>query len=129
MYLYIDPSLHDQIHIVLYRKGEVKEYAVPGRNRELLNTIVSAFDQEKLLVTELEGIAILLGEGGFSSTRIAAVVGNTLAFALHIPIIGVTREHRITSESLSKLFSFAHAGVYISPTYSGEPNIGISSSF
>lgn len=126
MYLFIDPSLHDQIRIVLYNKGGSKEYTVDGRNRELLNTIVSVFTQEKLSINELDGIAVLLGEGGFSSTRIAAVVGNTLAFALHIPIIGVTREHSLTSESISKLFSTGEIGAFISPTYSGEPNIGTS---
>lgn len=127
MYLYIDPSGSHSTYLVLFYPDHQKEYTYEGKNRELLTHIVHIFDQEKLSLDDLDGIAVRVGSGGFSSTRIAAVVANTFSFALHIPVIGSSGEHAHSFDILTSIFTSTKPGVYLSPTYSGEPNIGVPS--
>ncbi len=127
MYLFIDPSHHDSIRLVVLYSTHEKEYQVVGKNRELLIHIMSTLDQEQLSLSDVEGVAIRMGVGGFSSTRIASVVGNSLSFALHIPVVGVNLDHP-SFGALTTLFSSAKLGVYLSPTYSSEPTIGTNTS-
>jgi tRNA A37 threonylcarbamoyladenosine modification protein TsaB len=127
MYLFIDPSSPAHITLGLVFKDHTKDIIREGKNRELLQVLVEALDSEQIAEGDIQGIAVLVGVGGFSSTRIASVVGNGFAYALQIPIIGVAKDTAISFGSLKSLCDSAPAGVYLSPTYSGEPNIGKSS--
>src|SRR5688572_1972964 len=103
MYLFIDPSEQSKIKLILFFSDRQKSIEVEWRNRELLQVIVDAFESEKIELSEITGIAVLVGKGGFSSTRIASVVGNGFAYALHIPIVGVEDEHALSFERAQAL--------------------------
>ncbi len=124
MYLFIDPSSSDTIRLVLYFNATSREHIFEVRNRELLSVIVEALDRERVALADLRGIVVLVGEGRFSSTRIASVVGNTLSYALHIPVVATTRGNEPTDATIDSFFLAPHPHYYITPTYSGEPHIG-----
>lgn len=127
MYLFIDPSAADTIRLVLFLNGMSREYVFEVRNRELLSVIIEALDRERIALTDLHGIVVLVGQGRFSSTRIASVVGNTLSYALHIPVVATTLGNEPTVATIETFFTGSDTSYYITPTYSGEPNIGTPS--
>ncbi len=127
MYLFIDPSRHESVRLVVLRADVEQEYIYQVKNRELLHMIVDTLDREGESIGDIEGIVVLVGVGGFSSTRIASVVVNTLAFALRVPVASTTQEHIPTSTTVATFFGPESSTQYILPTYSGEPNIGTSS--
>lgn len=127
MYLYIDPSIQNSIRFILFHHDQEKEFIFEGKNRELLIYIVQVLDQEKVALSDIDGVAVLVGSGGFSSTRIASVIANTLAFGLKIPVVGVLESDKPSLQTILALFTSKKHEGYLSPTYSGEPNIGISS--
>lgn len=127
MYLFIDPSVHNELRLTLLFSDHEERISVAGKNRELLHVISETFQTRGIDFHEIMGILILLGQGGFSSTRIASVIGNAFAYALHIPIVGVESSEVITFEKIAALIAATRPGMYLSPTYSGEPTIGISS--
>jgi tRNA A37 threonylcarbamoyladenosine modification protein TsaB len=124
MYLFIDPTHHSHIRLVLFFSDHVQEVLVEGKNRELLQVIVRVLETAKIALTDIQGVVILVGQGGFSSTRIASVVGNALAYSLKVPIVGAITTHGWSFETIRTHVSSGMPGVYLSPTYSGEPSIG-----
>lgn len=124
MFLYIDPSKHNCIRLIIFRDNTASVYEVSGKNRELLSVIDDIFCHHKLSLQDLRGIILLEGEGSFSSTRIATVVANSLSFTLHIPVVSTTRVHEPTIETVTQFFDHTLVGHYVIPLYSGEPNIG-----
>jgi tRNA A37 threonylcarbamoyladenosine modification protein TsaB len=128
MYLFIDPSEQDSIRLVLFSNTITREHVFEVRNRELLSVVVEALDREHVALADLQGIVVMVGEGRFSSTRIASVVANTLSYALHIPVVATTRGNEPTGTTIETFFAASDTSYYITPTYSGEPHIGIHSS-
>ncbi len=128
MYICIDPSVRDRVTCIVVSQGLARTHTYQAQNKEILESVVGLCEEYHVRVSEIKGIAVLLGEGAFSSTRIASVVANTLSFALKIPVIGITRATFDQTTSLEELFTKQKKHQYISPTYSGEPNIGRPSS-
>ncbi len=125
MYLFIDPSKQDSIRLVLFLHDTSREHVFDVRNRELLSVIVEMLEREHVPLAHIRGIVVLVGEGRFSSTRIASVVGNTLSYALHIPVVATTRGNEPTGATIDTFFTASGILYYITPTYSGEPHIGV----
>lgn len=128
MYLFIDPSEQDSIRLVLFSNTTSHEQVFEVRNRELLEVVVVLLDREHITLADLQGIVVLVGEGRFSSTRIASVVANTLSYALRIPVVATTRGNEPTDATIETFFAASDTSYYITPTYSGEPHIGTHSS-
>lgn len=128
MYLFIDPSVYTEISITLLFPDREKRVVVTEKNRELLRVIATVLETEGMSPQDISGIVILVGEGSFSSTRIASVIGNACAYALHIPVVGILSNANVTFQSVEAHISRVPVGVYLSPTYSGEPHIGITTS-
>ncbi len=127
MYLFIDPASQDSIRLVVFSNNTSREHVFEVRNRDLLLVIVEALDRERVALADLQGIVVLVGEGRFSSTRIASVVGNTLSYVLHIPVVATTRGGEPTDATIETFFAASDTSYYITPTYSGEPHIGTHS--
>lgn len=126
MYLFIDPSSQDSIRLVLFVAHTSREHVFEVRNRELLSVVIEALDREHASLADLRGIVVLVGEGRFSSTRIASVVANTISYALRIPVVTATRGNEPTVATIETFFiTSSDTSYYITPTYSGEPHIGI----
>jgi len=124
MYLLIDLSEQNIIHLGLFDKDTLVEKNYEGQNRELLEAIASFFKKQKFKREKLGGIMVVVGAGGFTSTRIACVVANSFAFVLQIPLLAIQKGDNV-QELIPKLLK-QPKGQYISATYSGEPNIGKS---
>ncbi|KKQ27699.1 MAG: Peptidase M22 glycoprotease [Candidatus Magasanikbacteria bacterium GW2011_GWC2_37_14] len=142
MYLLIDMSEQDKIHLAVFDKIQIEHKYYTGRNRKLLVCI------DKLLKSSplgkggaarlparqgglLSGIMVAVGTGSFTSTRVACVVANTFAYTLQIPLLAIKKEEIVKVQKLIKKFEACPAkpggrrrGQYLSATYSGEPNLG-----
>ncbi len=126
MRLFIDPSSPDVIRLVFFSDNAMHERIVRARNRELLRVIADALEEDQYTLAHITGVVVLVGQGGFSSTRIASVIGNTFSYALHVPVVAVDRAHEPTVETIDALFSTPSSHHYIVPMYSSEPTIGTS---
>ena len=124
MFLVLDASQKDIIHIILFDKEKKVDYNQSGKNRELLQEIVTFLEKEKRKKEDVFGIAVVIGVGSFTSTRIAVTVANSWAFAQSIPVLGITKEEMYNNESLISSFKKQSIGKYITAEYSAEPNIG-----
>ncbi|MBH41416.1 MAG: hypothetical protein CL685_01750 [Candidatus Magasanikbacteria bacterium] len=124
MFLVFDASQKDIIHIILFDKEKRVDYSQPGKNRELLQEVATFLEKELCKKEEILGIAVVLGAGSFTSTRIAVTVANSWAFVQSIPVLGIAKEEMHNNDSLISSFKQQPVGKYITAEYSAEPNIG-----
>jgi len=125
MYLCIDPAVRDCIRITVHFSQHFETHEYHGRNREILHALLSILEVYNLTMRDVSGIVVIIGEGGFSSTRVACVVANTLSFALGVRVMSIRREeYMLHRDHMDTLFIPITLGDYISAEYSGEPNIG-----
>ena len=126
MYLLIDISQRDLIHLALFDESFFSEKSYEGQNRFLLECIDKIVRSKKIKVENLRGIMVVVGTGSFTSTRIACVVANSFAYTLQIPLLAIkVEEVGVVQKLIPKLLK-QKKGNYLSATYSGEPNIGPS---
>lgn len=132
MYLLINMSQQDQIDLSLFTKDVRYDATFQGRNKELLASIDTMLStdlgDESVSVhvdkEDLKGIMVVVGEGGFTSTRLAVTVANTFGYVLQIPLMTITSDQVQSAQELIPELEKKPKGQYISATYSGEPNIG-----
>src|SRR5260221_9098468 len=62
----------------------------PARNlsKELLPALQNLFSTNNLTLKELDYIAIGIGPGSYTGTRVGAIIGKSLAFGLNLPLVG-----------------------------------------
>ncbi|MBU0546362.1 hypothetical protein KKA13_03860 [Patescibacteria group bacterium] len=122
MYLIIDNSIDDKIslHYSLNTKWVQRDFAV-DEGMNILSSLQQVLDEEGEDLADLNGLGAVVGIGRFTATRVAVTAGNTLAYALKIPIIGITN---IDYEDFSRKLKDVPIGQYVSAKYSGEANIG-----
>ncbi|MFH1291869.1 MAG: hypothetical protein ABIH87_01595 [bacterium] len=123
MHLLINLSEKDKIQLVLFNKSDFNQTSYSGQNRDLLASIDSFLKKQNFEIKNLNGIMAVVGAGGFTSTRIAVVVGNTLAYTLKIPILAIQENQIKKIQELIPDLLQQPIGQYISATYSGMPNI------
>ncbi len=117
------------MHVLIEPKttGEWVIHATSTRND--WKTMVFSADEPLLVLLErvvgdfhsLEGVAVVVGVGRFTATRVACTVANTLASALAIPCVGVEKADLTT---LIGAIHQAPIGSLILPSYSAPANIG-----
>ena len=120
MYLLIDSSEYNSIHLALFNEKKIEHKIYSVQNREILNCI------QKLVKTPkaLNGIMVVVGTGSFTSTRLSCVVANTFAYVQQIPLLAIKKQEVDNVQKLIPKLLKQKSGNYISATYSGEPNIG-----
>ena len=64
MFLVFDASQKDMVHIILFDTEKKADYNQPGKNRELLQEVVTFLEKEGCKKEEILGIAVVLGAGG-----------------------------------------------------------------
>ncbi|MFA6485815.1 MAG: hypothetical protein WCT40_00385 [Candidatus Magasanikbacteria bacterium] len=116
MRLLLDNSSNDTI-VWMPENGEWFEF---GQKLGVLAGLEALLKKKNVKLADVSGLAVVVGRGRFTSTRIAATVANTLAYALQIPIVAVNDSRE---KWLDKL-SVQPVGQYISAQYSAEANIG-----
>lgn len=124
MYLLIDLSEKDTIHLALFNEDTIEHKKSSGRNRELLVCIDDFIREQTLDKKEVAGIMVVVGAGGFTSTRVGAVVANAFVYAEQIPVLAIQQDQIDSIQELIPALLKQPKGQYISATYSGEPNIG-----
>jgi len=122
MYLIIDPSLHGSMHLLLLKKDTCIEKTYSAYNSDLLLCVDTFLYEQKCTLESLFGILVVIGSGGFTSTRIAVVIANTISYTKKLAIGSIRHEELGVSYENAKKFLLPQ-GQYISAIYSGEPNI------
>lgn len=118
-----DLSEKNAIHIALFDENYMSDIKEDGMNRDLLGVLDRFLNAEKVSKNDIKGIMVVVGAGGFTSARISAVVANTFAYALQIPILAIEKKDIERAQSLIPKLLAQIPGHYISVSYSGEPNI------
>jgi tRNA A37 threonylcarbamoyladenosine modification protein TsaB len=81
----------------------------------------SFLDQQNMDKKSIQGVAVVVGVGGFTSTRIATTLANAWHFVQKIPVLAVSAEEASKPQKLIEKFTSEN---YILAEYSGEPNLG-----
>ena len=124
MYLLIDLHEKDTIHLSLFNENKILlDENYQGQNRELITSIDDLLKKRKNKQKDIQGIITVVGSGGFTSTRIAMVVTNTLAYTLQIPILAINEKQIQKIQDLIPVLLLQPSGQYITASYSGPPNI------
>ncbi len=124
MYLLFDLSEKSKLRVCTFDAAKAEWHEKEGLNRDLLSFVDEVLQKVGEKAVAVEGIATVVGEGSFTSTRIGTTVANGFAFVHKIPVLAVTFEESKKPQALVPLFSGQTRGNYVSATYSGEPNIG-----
>ena len=123
MYLLIDPT--DRKYNILTLFDEKKLFSADyDRNVSGLVEAVDKFLRNKKLKPEnLKGIFVIVGEGGFTSTRVATTVANSFIYVLGIAGLSISKKESLTPQKLIKKLKKQNKGEFIFASYSGKPNI------
>ncbi|MBT3817101.1 MAG: hypothetical protein HOE80_03270 [Candidatus Magasanikbacteria bacterium] len=121
MHIIIDSSKKDIIRV-----GEcgndLEEYAY--KNRDILQAVHEYLESQKKTKKDVSGIAVVIGSGSFTATRLAVTLANTWGYVLDIPVMGVSLEDIDHPKRIIFALEAHPKGQYISATYSGMPHIG-----
>ncbi len=121
MYLVVDNSIDNQVLFYAYLNTKWVQQVISLDNKNLLSALneycVSVGQQLK----DIKGMAVVVGVGRFTSTRVATTVANALALSLSIPVLAVDK----FSEDLNIQLVQTPTGIYISARYSAPANIGV----
>src|SRR3989338_5950478 len=123
MFLLINPSQKDEIHLFLFDEEKRVDKTFSGPNRELLFCIDKFLREQKLTKEDVAGIMVVVGAGSFTSTRIAAVVANAFAYVRHTPVLAISEEQVDNAQALIPELLAQPKGQYVSATYSGAPHV------
>ncbi len=103
--------------------------ATHQQSRTLLPMIDRVLRHEKRTAAALTGVGVVSGPGGFTSVRIGVTTANALAYALGVPVVGVTTDDFSDVQSLAHQVAHRHRRLKsrrlhpVTPIYNGPPNI------
>lgn len=124
MFLLLNASERGVIHMALFDDTHIQEEKIAGLDRELLTVLDTWLTVCQVSLDQVRGVAVLLAAGSFTSTRIATVIANTLAYTKRIPVLGVSKEDATKFSDMAARLKMQPVGQYLSATYSAEANIG-----
>ena len=121
MKILIDNSEENEI-IICAKNKKWEKFTISNKARKPLLVILNNFlSKNKKNLADLTGIAVVVGKGRFTATRIAVTIVNTLGYALAIPVVSVISNN---TELADKAFKKYKPGIFVSAKYSGEAHIG-----
>lgn len=123
MFLLIDPSADNTIKLSLFSRKSRENFSQKGKSKDLLIYLEKFLQENDLNKNNIEGIAVVVGEGRFTGTRIATVIANVFGYLQDIKLITVSPKKSKNKNEMLDLFQQAQPNKYISATYSGQPNI------
>lgn len=123
MFILVDNTESERILFFVSKDGEEIREHIFGANGEgsLEKALVEVLDNEKVTLHDIWGIAVRVGVGRFTSTRLAVTFANTLALALKIPVVAT--EDKDLKKAIKELKT-TPVGKYAHALYSSEPRIG-----
>ncbi len=110
--------------LVLFDATEIaREVWLTDRNmaQGLLGKIERLLTQHNLTWDDITGIVAYKGPGSFTSLRIGLTTVNTMAYSLHIPIVGVSHDDWL-SDGVRRLHAHEN-DMMVLPEYGAEPRI------
>ena len=131
MILIINTAQADQLEVILAKsRDDFKIKKLTGQYQQaqqLLPAISEILSDSKKSLSDLKGLGVVSGPGGFTALRIGAVTANTLAYALKVPVVGLTLEefsdHQDLIDQVLIKLKDAKIGAIVLPAYGREPNI------
>ncbi len=80
--------------IALYREGSLREectwWSEQNHTTELMPAVVALLARQGITTADLQSIAVALGPGSFNGLRVGISTAKGLAYALGIPLVGVS---------------------------------------
>lgn len=132
MHLIINTTKDNEISVILAKTAkDFKVYKKSGERKQsehLLRLVEAAMKKNKIELKKIKGLGVVTGPGGFTSVRIGVASANTLAYALKIPVVGLSlKEFSDNNELVVKVIKKLKAQKKfkpVVPVYDREPNIG-----
>ena len=123
MYFFVDNTTTDKIVFFVSRDGkDWRRHSFVSENEgDLERSFEEVLKKEKIGYEDVAGLAVRVGEGRFTATRLAVTFVNTLALVLKVPVVAAEGED---PENAVELIKKMPVGQYISARYSAEPRIG-----
>ena len=91
MYIAIDTGENERIVFRFFSGKDWQRFEYPYQNEDaLLVGLNELLKQHQAKLADITGLAVRVGKGRFTATRVAITMANTLAFALRIPVISYT---------------------------------------
>lgn len=124
MYLILDPSEEQQTRLVWSVDGQLWQETVwsTTRSRNVLVGLEQFLNEKSCLLSAIKGVAVVVGKGRFTATRVAVIIANILRFSLQIPAISL-EEIPENMGDIHAVFD-SDSVSYIHPRYSGMPHLG-----
>lgn len=122
MYILIDNSRDEKITFHFYLNTIWSQEEFSDNDRDLLENLITSISDQKKQLSDLCGLAVVVGQGKFTATRIATTLANTLAYALKIPVLAVDSWYKELADDIKA----TPIGIYVSARYSAPANIGKS---
>ncbi len=128
MYLLVDVTQEGVVSLRLYSHTTTMSFSRPHMHRDMLQDIRVFLFEQGIAVSSILGVAVVMGHGSFTSTRLATIIANTWRFVFHVPVVPVPYAYKDDRAYCLSLFDQYADGKrdasYISPLYSGNPRIG-----
>lgn len=132
MHLIINTAKDNEISVILAKTAkDFKVYKKTGERKQsehLLRLVETAMKKNKIELKKIKGLGVVTGPGGFTSVRIGVASANTLAYALKIPVVGLSlKEFSDNNELVGKVVKKLKTQKKfkpVVPVYDREPNIG-----
>lgn len=130
MYLIINTAKQNEILVALaYGKKIIqKKLAIEFHESEkLLPLIDTLFKENKIKLTDLSAVFVVVGPGPFTSLRIGITVANTLSYSLNIPVVGLRSSEfsglRNIIKKGKKRLATKRKPAFVFPYYGLKPHI------
>ena len=121
----IDTSERYKIALALFDETVSNTVCLDANNRELLQCIDTFITKQEISKVEVQGIMVVVGEGSFTSTRLAVTVANTFAYVQQISVLAISKEQASDPQELISELLEQPKGQYISATYSALPSVNM----
>ena len=123
MYVAIDMSEHQLIQLVLFDKDHCHRVTQKGQNADMLSFLKITLETYQIDPMALQGIAVVVGKGTFTSTRLAVTVANTFQYVNKTPLLAISAEELEDIKTLLATCEKKVTSHFLSATYSGAPRI------
>lgn len=111
------------------KRGVVFQKKYRGARQNLLLRIDQFLASAKVKLDNLQGWALIEGEGSFSGVRQSVAILNTIALIKGLPAAGFDRRRYASEESvleaITDFFARSPKVKFLKPIYSGQPNVNL----
>ena len=90
MFLIISTTKRYDFKLGISNNGDLHlfDFETKNQSSDLLPAINGFLTNNKIKLTDLEGILVNIGPGSYTGIRVGVTIANTLAWSLNIPVLG-----------------------------------------